>query len=142
MVADTNVVTEFMRDRPDPHVLTWAASIPPASLAVTVVTVEEIERGLGRLRDGRRRQDLAARWRRLVDQYADAILTYDVPAARATAAVLVHREATGRPMGLADAQIAGICLNAGLTLATRNVRDFEDVPGLDVIDPFGTSDAS
>jgi predicted nucleic acid-binding protein len=39
-------------------------------------------------------------------------------------------------MSLADAQIAGTCLAHGHRLATRNVRDFDFVPGLTVIDPF------
>lgn len=57
IIADTNVVSEFMKDVPDPTVLTWAEGIDSASLGITVVTVEEIERGLGQLPQGRRRQD-------------------------------------------------------------------------------------
>lgn len=45
-------------------------------------------------------------------------------------------EASGRPMSLADAQIAGICLGAGHHLATRNVGDFSAVHGLTIVNPF------
>jgi hypothetical protein len=136
IVADTNVVSEFMRDAPDPAVLAWAQGIDPADLTICVVTVEEIERGLGRLPDGRRRRDLDQRWRRLVEAYADAIAVYDLPAARHTASILVAAEALGRPMSLADAQIAGICRAAGHELATRNVSDFAGTSGLTIINPF------
>lgn len=136
ILADTNVVSEFMRDRPDLTVLAWARTLDPGELAICVVTVEEVERGLGRLPDGRRRRDLERRWRRLVAAFAESIVAYDVDAARATAKLLVAAESAGRPMGLADAQIAGICLAGGWHLATRNVRDFSHVADLTVIDPF------
>ena len=36
---------------------------------------------------------------------------------------------------IADAQIAAIALANGMPLATRNVRDFEDM-GVEIIDPW------
>lgn len=136
IIADTNVVSEFMRDTPDPAVLGWAQSIEPSDLTICVVTVEEIERGLGRLPEGRRRRDLEQRWTRLLDTFAETVVLYDLLAARETAAILVAAERSARPMALADAQIAGICLAGGHDLATRNVRDFSSTAGLTVIDPF------
>ena len=67
IVADTNVVSEVMRDAPDPAVIRWAQSIDASDLTICVVTVEEIERGLGRLPEGRRRRELQQRWTRLLD---------------------------------------------------------------------------
>lgn len=136
IIADTNVVSEFMRETPDPIVLAWAATLAPADLTICVVTVEEIERGLGRLPAGRRRRDLETRWASLVDTFADAVVVYDLPAARQTASILVAAEAAGRPMSLADAQIAGICVAGGHELATRNVDDFSSAAGLSLVNPF------
>ncbi len=136
IIADTNVVSEFMRDAPDPAVLAWAQSIDPSDLTICVVTVEEIERGLGRLPEGRRRRDLEQRWARLLDSFDETIALYDVTAARRTAAILVAAQGSGRPMALADAEIAGICLASGSDLATRNVKDFSNVADLTLIDPF------
>ncbi|MBC7310143.1 MAG: type II toxin-antitoxin system VapC family toxin [Tetrasphaera sp.] len=136
IIADTNVVSEFMRDDPDPVVIAWARTVAPADLSICVVTVEEIERGLGLLPAGRRRRDLEGRWRDLVDTFADAVVVYDLPAAQETAAILVAAQAAGRPMSLADAQIAGICRSGGHELATRNIDDFATVSGLALINPF------
>lgn len=136
IIADTNVVSEFMRDDPDPVVIAWARTVAPADLSICVVTVEEIERGLGLLPAGRRRGELEGRWRDLVDTFADAVVVYDLPAAQETAAILVAAQAAGRPMSLADAQIAGICRSGGHELATRNIDDFAIVPGLALINPF------
>ena len=138
IVADTNVVSEFMKDSPDPMVLAWAEGIRPADLTICVVTVMEIERGLGLIPDGRRRGDLELRWGQLLVAFGDAIIPYDVPAARRAAAVLVASQARGRQMSLADAQIAGICLTRGHTLATRNIKDFEPSADLEIVNPFRT----
>jgi predicted nucleic acid-binding protein len=136
IIADTNVVSELMRDRPDPEVLAWAGTLDQGDVTISVITVEEVERGLTRLPVGRRRRTLTDRWHQLLDAYADTVLVYDVPAARATAAVLVHREKAGRPIALADAEIAGTCVSQGADLATRNTADFADIPHLVLVDPF------
>lgn len=136
IIADTNVVSEFMRDDPDPVVIAWARTVAPADLSICVVTVEEIERGLGLLPAGRRGRELEGRWRDLVDTFADAVVVYDLPAAQETASILVAAQAAGRPMSLADAQIAGICRSGGHELATRNIDDFAIVSGLALINPF------
>lgn len=136
IIADTNVVSEFMRDVPDPRVLAWAQGVGADDLTLSVVTVEEIERGLGRLPDGRRRRDLESRWTKLLDAFADTIVTYDVPAARATARILAAGMGQGRPMSLADAQIAGTCLAHPAVLSTRNTKDFSHVEGLALVNPF------
>ena len=136
IIADTTVVSEFMRDHPDAVVLAWAQSIAPSDLTICVVTVEEIERGLGRLPRGRRRRNLDQRWNGMLEAFTEAIALYDLPAARETAKVLVASDASGRPMSLADAQIAGICLSGGYALATRNVSDFDKIAGLTITNPF------
>lgn len=136
IVADTNVVSEFMKDQPDPAVLAWAGTLDPEDVTICVVTVEEIERGVLRLPPGSRRGNLEQRWRELDAKYADTVLPYDVAAARFTARILVDRAATGHPLGLADAQIAGICVSESCQLATRNVRDFADITGLTITNPF------
>lgn len=136
IVADTNVVSELMKDQPDPGVLTWAAALDQSEVTISVVTVQEIERGLNRLPAGRRQRTLTSRWHQLLEAYADTILIYDVPAAQAAATVLVHREKAGRPISLADAEIAGTCVSQAATLATRNTADFTGIPGLTLIDPF------
>lgn len=43
----------------------------------------------------------------------------------------------GRPLHVPDAQIAATALEHGLTLITRNVRDFESL-GLAILNPWDT----
>lgn len=136
IIADTNVVAEFMKDEPDAAVFAWAQRREPAEVGICVVTVQEVERGLRLLPRGRRRQRLEARWEELITAFAQSIALYDLLAAQATAEVLVTAQRKGRPMALADAQIAGICRAGRHHLATRNVRDFATVADVVIADPF------
>lgn len=136
IIADTNVVSEFMKDSPNHDVLMWASTLDPADLTISVITVEEIERGIGRLPHGRRRSTLEQRWHSFLDAHRDTIAVYDLDAARATAHAVVEALGRGQPLSLADAQIAGICLAMGATLATRNTKDFAGIPGLTLTNPF------
>lgn len=135
IVADTNVVSELMRDEPDPAVLTWARGLAVGEVTLTVITVTEVEYGLVRLPPGKRRDRLTTRWQQIFDAYADTILDYDLASARAAAAILAERDRTGRPVGLADAQIAAVCRVGSHQLATRNTKDFDGL-GLDIVNPF------
>lgn len=136
IVLDTNVVSEVIRPVPEARVLRWLDAQAPEALSITAVTVGEIVHGVARLPEGRRRDRLAA----LVEEhvtttFAGRVLPYDADAARVGGTLLALRERAGRPMSLADAQIAAICRVHGATLATRNVRDFA-ATGVDVVDPW------
>jgi predicted nucleic acid-binding protein len=51
------------------------------------------------------------------------------------ALVVAGRDRLGRPISIADAQIAAICRARGAALATRNTKDFQDT-GIELIDPW------
>lgn len=136
ILADTNILAEFMRERPHPTVLTWAQSLAPDDLRICAVTVQEIAYGMRRLPRGRRRQRLESAWASVLTEFERSILAYGHAEAEETAAILVERDRQGRPMSLADAQIAGIARAAGAVVATRNVKDFEGIDGLEILDPF------
>ena len=135
IIADTNIVSELMRANPAAPVLEWAAGLEAAQLTITVITVTEIEYGLARLPDGQRKQGLVMKWRQVLGTYSDKLFEYKAKDAQATAAILAERDRIGRPMSLADAQIAGICRAHNCGLATRNTKDFTSL-GLDLINPF------
>ena len=58
IVADTNVISEMMRDQPDPHVLAWADTV--GRLHTTTITLAEIGYGIARLPAGARRDRLGS----------------------------------------------------------------------------------
>ena len=67
--------------------------------------------------------------------FDDRIPPFDSAAARSYADIAAMRRSAGRPTQPADCQIAAVAHSRGMTVATRNVRDFQDM-GIDVIDPW------
>ena len=74
-----------------------------------------------------------ARWLDL--GFTGRILPFDSEAARAYAEIAADRRRAGRPIGEADCQIAAIAQSRGMAVATRNVRDFEDM-AIEIVDPW------
>ena len=132
IVVDTNVLSEPLRQRPEPRVLAWLAQRP--AVVITSVSVGEILAGVARLPEGKRRADLASGVSASIDSTAD-VLPYDEAAARVFASIQVARRKAGRPLSTEDRMIAAICISRGATLATRNTTDFEGL-GLELIDPW------
>jgi predicted nucleic acid-binding protein len=136
IVLDTNVLSEFMRVEPEIRVLAWIDAQPAMDLAITAITVAEILHGVARLPFGKRKQKLEAQAMAMFEEdFADRILPFDAHAAVEYAKLVADCEAKGRTASMADAQIAAICRTHALSIATRNVKDFE-FSGLDVINPW------
>lgn len=130
-LLDTNVVSELRRARPHGAVLEWLSRVSEVSLFVAAVTIGEIQTGIEitRRRDEERALEL--------EKWTESILgTYEfIPmntAAFREWARLMHGKSTYLSM---DAMIAATAIVNGLTVATRNVRDFEQF-GVEVFNPF------
>jgi predicted nucleic acid-binding protein len=134
IVADTNVLSEPLRPRPDPGVMAWLSEHGD-DLALTTITVGELLYGARCLDEGRRRDGLLAAIEALIAGAASRVLPYDEDAARHYARLRRSREAAGRVVGVEDTMIAAICLAGGHALATRNTGDF-DLAGLQVVNPW------
>lgn len=138
ILLDTNVVSELMRRVPDPSVMAWIDGQPQQRLHISSVTRAEIDLGIAILPEGQRKQGLQAAALRMFAEFRGRCLALDEPAASRYAALVSARMRAGRPISVEDAQIAAMALAGGLVLATRNVRDFAEIDGLSVIDPFTT----
>ena len=57
-LLDTNIPSEFSRDRPEPRVVQWLKTQPVTTLFLSAVTIGEIRKGLVVLPQGRRRAEL------------------------------------------------------------------------------------
>lgn len=134
IVLDTNVVSEPLRERPNPAVMMWLQNVA-SDATFTAVTAGELLTGVAYLPSGRRRDDLAQRITDLLTRYRPKILPLDTGSAQALAVVRATRRRSGRPITTEDAWIAAICLARDVPLATRNVPDFEDL-GLEIINPW------
>jgi predicted nucleic acid-binding protein len=137
ILLDTNVLSELMRPNPSESVVKWIDAIPDDDVWINAVTVGEIRLGLALLPAGRRKQILTG----LADdmfneEFSEKCLPFDYQAAAEYAKIVSSRNRQGRPISVEDAQIAAIAIVANLTLATRNIKDFLDIKGLKLINPW------
>jgi predicted nucleic acid-binding protein len=136
IVLDTNVLSEALRPLPEPSVLDWLANQPRASLFTTTVTRGEILYGIRLLSDGKRRRGLwDAAIKIFSDDFAGQVLSFDNDAADMYAEIAASRRIAGKPISQFDAMIVAMARSRGASLATRNVKDFEDC-GVDVLNPW------
>ena len=133
VLLDTNVVSELTRETPDSRVLAFLAGHD--DLWLSAVVLHELDFGVGLLPPGRRRDGISAALSAFVTEYEDRILPVGRPEARQAAALRARAHRSGRVLDLGDALIAGTASANDLSVATRNVRDFDGL-GLDVIDPW------
>lgn len=133
-LLDTNVVSELRKPRPHGGVLAWLKSLDDAQLFLSAITLGEIQAGieLTREQDSRKADEIEA-WLELVAG-AYNVLPMDVPAFRAWAR-LMHRKSDTL---YEDAMIAATARVHGVTVATRNVADF-DALGVVVFNPFAAA---
>jgi predicted nucleic acid-binding protein len=136
ILLDTNVVSEFMKTNPDTRVMNWLNARAKIDFHLCTPVVAEIGYGIAQLPDGRRKDNMLVACERLeAETFAGRILPFDHRAAHCYAELRATRRKTGKPMSVMDAMIAAIALAHAMTLATRNVRDFESL-GVPLVDPF------
>ncbi|SFD37434.1 hypothetical protein SAMN05428997_12610 [Bosea sp. CRIB-10] len=133
-LLDTNVVSELRRPRPHGAVLAWLEGVADSDLHLSVVTIGEIQAGIEMTRE----QDAAkaaeievwleqvAQTYNILDMNADAFRVW---------ARLMHRK-SGEI--IEDAMIAATAAVHGLTVVTRNIRDFEGL-NVPLLNPFAVA---
>jgi predicted nucleic acid-binding protein len=136
IILDTNVLSELMRPTPSAHVSEWIGKQPAAELFTTSITEGEIFLGIELLPRGKRRDGLLrAAENMFVEDLGGRILGFESHAARLFATITARRQALGRPISHADAQIAAIARLHGAKLATRNMEDFSKCE-IDLVNPW------
>jgi len=136
IILDTNVISEIMRPEPNAGVKAWLAAQDPLALAVTSITVAEIQRGIVRLPKGKRRKGLEDRFAAFIEaSFTGRLLAFDEAAAYSCGQAAARREQKGLHADAVDMMIAGIVVSTKASLATRNTSDFEEC-GIRLINPW------
>ena len=136
ILLDTNVLSELQRFRPEPRVVTWLQDLAEADVRISVVTIGEIRRGISSMAAGRRKVALE-HWVSddLIPRFSGRILPITLAIAMAWGDLLAEAKASGIGLDVTDAWLAATARTHRLSLATRNVRDFEGFR-LELIDPW------
>ena len=140
ILLDTNVLSELMRPMPDPNVVRWLDAWLEWDVWISAVTVAEIRLGISLLPAGKRKELLLNLAEQMFQEdFPYRCLPFDCEAAREYALIVSERNRQGHPISVEDAQIAAIAGTAGLSLATRNTKDFSNITGLQLVDPWASS---
>lgn len=130
-LLDTNVVSELRKPKPHGAVLAWLQPVADTDLFLSAVTIGEIQAGIEITRNNDAHK--AVEIERWLDQVSDTFSIINLDSANfRTWAKFMHRKSDHL---IEDALIAATAAVNGLTVVTRNVRDFERF-GVKVVDPF------
>lgn len=127
-LADTNVVSEFVKKNPNPQVMQWTETV--TLLAISVVTIEEAHFGLAWRPDTRKLELFNA-----IAQRMHAVYPVTESIARRAGVLRGQFQAQGIARSAPDMLIAATAQEHQLIIATRNVRDFLG-SGVQVVNPF------
>lgn len=132
-LIDTNVLSELRRREPDAKVVQWFSERPAGTLYLSVLTLGELRKGIDALAQSQRKLALLD-WleTELPMFFAGRILPIDLVIADRWGRLQAQ---AGRPLPAIDSLLAATALTHGLTLITRNLRDFQH-PDLQVLDPW------
>jgi toxin FitB len=136
ILLDTNVLSELMREVPHPAVLAWLDRQPSSSVWISTVTLLEIQFGLFRMPEGKRRDRMIRELEIMLhEEIEERYAPFDKAAAGQAAFLMALLEGKGRPIEFRDAMIAGTVLSANAVFATRSVSHFRGL-GLNLVNPW------
>lgn len=135
-LLDTMVLSEARKRSPNPAVAAWLDSVPETDIALSVLTLGEIERGVAAHPDAAQRVRLQA-W--LEDalrlRFAGRILSVDASVASLWGRAVSEAARRGRIVPTIDGLLVATARWHALTLVTRNVADVDGL-GVAVLNPW------
>lgn len=135
---DPNVVSEMMRQRPEPRITDFLDSIADTGLGLVSASVWEVLNGISRPAHGRRRRRLVGRFHDLVDElFEDRIVCRILAEAQACAKIMQYTRLRGEPLNdqVPDAILAAAEFTRGRVVVTRNTGEFRKT-GVEAADPW------
>jgi toxin FitB len=135
IVLDTNVLSEPLKTSPSLKCMQWLDEQAPETLYISTVTYAELWIGVLRLPDGKRKKDLTAGVRAVLELFHDRTLTFDLTAAQELARMTVRAGKAGHRVDAPDAYIAACAAARGFAVATRNAKHFAHM-GVSIINPW------
>lgn len=123
-LLDTNIVSEFSKERPNPQVV-GLYNARKDMCAISAITWQELNRGVNRLPDGKKKQYLE-RCLALYEKTLE-VISYDKFASQICGEMQAAAEKEGHTLPFYDSQIAATAISNGMILVTRNTADFAPI---------------
>ena len=135
-LLDTNVVSEWVKPRPTPAIVKWLEVADEDRVFLSVITIAELRFGLEAMPAGARRE-LLERWLKddVPVRFEGRVLDVSVFVAEAWGILMAQSRRSGATAGAMDGFIAATAMVHGLTIVTRNTRDFAAL-GIPLVNPW------
>jgi toxin FitB len=135
-LLDTNCISELVRPQPEPRFVEWMEAADEVTLYLSVLTVGEIRKGLGRLAQGKRRT-LVETWLavELQARFAGRILPIDAAIADRWGLIAGEAKRKGIALPIIDGLLAATALQHNLTVVSRDTSDFTNAQ-VQVLNPW------
>lgn len=125
-LLDTNVCIDIIRNKPG-RVREKIRQFDPSDLAISIITVCELEYGASKSTDPDRNRHALTKFLTPFE-----ICPFSEHAASHYGDIRAHLESIGNPIGAMDLLIAAHARSLSTTLVTNNLTEFTRVPGLRV----------
>jgi predicted nucleic acid-binding protein len=135
LLLDTCVLSELRKPDREELVVRVISALPDQYLYVSVLTVGEIVKGIALLDESKKKRDLKAWLLGLETQFEERILGIDAETAEIWGQSTAAAALNGISIPAVDGLIAATAVRHGLTVATRNIRHFQEC-GAKVINPW------
>jgi tRNA(fMet)-specific endonuclease VapC len=123
-LLDTSICIYLIKKRPT-EVLERFRQHPPKDVAISTITLFELQYGIEKSQYRQRSEDALAKFLLPLD-----LVDLDHSAAIEAASIRAQLEKNGMPIGPYDLLIAGLARSQGMTLVTNNTREFERIAEL------------
>jgi len=135
-LLNTNVISEFVKPMVDPAVLSWMRTTDELQMAISVISIGEIQKGISGMVQGKRRQELQT-WLddALVPRFGTRILPLKLSDLQRWGRLLGEAKQSGDLIPPVDTLLAATALNRNLSMVARNRWDFSRT-GVEIIDPW------
>lgn len=131
-LLDTNVISETIKKAPNQDVIRWLASVDASQFLLSVLAIAKIRKGIEKLQDATKKQSII-QWLEndLTTKFHGRIIPINQDIAEKWGYLSAYKN-----IPAIDGLIAATALVFNYKLVTRNIKDFEGIIGLEIINPW------
>jgi len=133
-LLDTNVISEMRKSHCNQNVKSFIDAIPSEDIYLSVITIGELCAGIEKLPAGKKKHELSVwLYTKVPEWFKDRIIGIDTETMVEWGKIYSMAE---RTLPVADTLIAACAITNHLFLVTRNVKDFDGIEGINLINPW------
>lgn len=123
-LLDTCVISELVKPTPNEAVINWMSHTPNERLFLSVITIGEIRKGITKLPESKKKNQLTNWLNTLLEDYQERIYPINIMVAENWGIIQGKAENNGTPVASVDSLIAAVAQTYNLIVVTRNENDF------------------